>query len=358
MKSALKDWFDQYFSDPELLILVVFLGLGLTVLTTMGEMIAPVLLSIVITYFLGGLVDRLKKWGFPSGLAVWFVYLLFFSLMFLALFGLFPLLFRQLSNLLQDLPQILATGQAFLLELPKKYPEYVSVDQMNNLVVLLKTNTSGLGKWAFSLSISSITTFIMIVIYLILVPLLVFFFLKDSKRLLSWSGKFLPQKNQLIFQVWEHVQLQLGNYIRGKAIEIAIVSAVTFAVFMMMGLPYAVLLSVGVGLSVLIPYVGAVLITVPVVVVALMTWGLQTDFINLMIAYVVIITLDGNLLVPILFSETMNLHPVAIIVSVLVFGGIWGFWGIFFSIPLTTLVKAVLDLIEKNISKNALGEKV
>jgi len=59
--------------------------------------------------------------------------------------------------------------------------------------------------------------------------------------------------------------------------------------------------------------------------------------------YVTIHVLDGNILVPILFSEAVNLHPVAIIVAVLVFGGIWGFWGIFFAIPLATLVKALLN---------------
>ena len=52
---------------------------------------------------------------------------------------------------------------------------------------------------------------------------------------------------------------------------------------------------------------------------------------------------DGNVLVPILFSEAVNLHPVAIITAVLFFGGIWGFWGVFFAIPLATLVHAVIN---------------
>ncbi|HAR07202.1 MAG TPA: AI-2E family transporter, partial [Cobetia sp.] len=52
--------------------------------------------------------------------------------------------------------------------------------------------------------------------------------------------------------------------------------------------------------------------------------------------------LDGNVLVPLLFSEAVNLHPVAIILAVLFFGGIWGFWGVFFAIPLATLMKSLL----------------
>lgn len=92
---------------------------------------------------------------------------------------------------------------------------------------------------------------------------------------------------------------------------------------------YAVLLGVLVGLSVLIPYIGAAAVTVPVAMVALFQWGLTPEFWWLLVAYGIIQALDGNVLVPILFSEAVNLHPVAIIVAVLVFGGLWGFWGVF-----------------------------
>ena len=110
-----------------------------------------------------------------------------------------------------------------------------------------------------------------------------------------------------------------------------------------MGLRYSVLLAVAVGFSVLIPYIGAAVVTVPVAMVALFQWGLTPEFAWLMVAYLVIQALDGNLLVPVLFSEAVNLHPVAIIIAVLVFGGLWGFWGVFFAIPLATLVKAVIN---------------
>jgi putative permease len=64
-----------------------------------------------------------------------------------------------------------------------------------------------------------------------------------------------------------------------------------------------------------------------------------------MIAFIVSQLLDGNLLVPFLFSEAVNLHPLTIIVAVLFFGGLWGFWGVFFAIPLATLVKAVINAL-------------
>jgi len=103
-----------------------------------------------------------------------------------------------------------------------------------------------------------------------------------------------------------------------------------------------VLLATLVGLSVVIPYIGAAAVTVPIAAIAFFQWGWSADFWYILVAYGVIQALDGNVLVPLLFSEVVNLHPVAIIIAVLVFGGVWGFWGVFFAIPLATLVQAVL----------------
>ena len=134
---------------------------------------------------------------------------------------------------------------------------------------------------------------------------------------------------------------QIANYVRGKFIEIFVVGGVAYLSFTILGLDFALLLGLAVGLSVVIPYVGAVLVTIPVLLIGFFQWGWGTELFYLSIVYFVIQGLDGNVLVPLLFSEAVKLHPVAIILAVLVFGGLWGFWGIFFAIPLATLVKAI-----------------
>lgn len=120
---------------------------------------------------------------------------------------------------------------------------------------------------------------------------------------------------------------QIANYVRGKFWEIVIVWGVSSFVFSVLGLQYAVLLGVLVGLSVIIPYIGAAVVTFPVILIAWFQWGWGSEFITLTVAYFIIQILDGNVLVPVLFSEAVNLHPVAIIVAILVFGGLWGLWG-------------------------------
>ena len=118
---------------------------------------------------------------------------------------------------------------------------------------------------------------------------------------------------------------------------------------MYFGLQYIALLSVLVGFSVLIPF-WVLFVTLPVAAVGLLQFGLSFDFWLLMGAYLVLQILDGNLLVPILFSDAVKLHPVIIMLAVFVFGGMFGFWGVFFAIPIATLIKAIWNSWPKNLA--------
>ena len=140
------------------------------------------------------------------------------------------------------------------------------------------------------------------------------------------------------------------NNVTGKFIEMLLVATASYILFAFLGLPYAVLIAILVGLSVIIPIFGAILVTIPVVLIGLYEWGLSENFYWLLGFYLLIQILDGNVLVPILFSTRNNLHPVVIIIAVLFFGGIWGFWGLFFAIPLATFVKAIINSWPEPIS--------
>ena len=180
-----------------------------------------------------------------------------------------------------------------------------------------------------------------ILLYIILCPILVFFFLFDRKNILDGLSKIIPGKGEMFSNIWLEMDIQLSDYVRGKTTEIFIVGLCAAIIFSSVGLNYSALLSVLVGISVLIPYVGAFLVTVPVVVIGLLQFGLGTDFYILISLYLLLQILDGNLLVPIIFSDAVKLHPVVIIFAVFIFGNMFGFWGIFFAIPIATFIKAV-----------------
>jgi putative permease len=253
-----------------------------------------------------------------------------------------PLLSQQVTQFIQQMPNMISHGQQELMRLPERYPEMVSPEQIQELIDRIRREALAFGQQVVSVSIASVVGIITLLVYLILMPLLVFFFLKDKGQILRWLVQFLPEDRALSQHIWADVDRQLGNYVRGKFWEILIVGAVSFATFRLLGLDYAMLLSVLVGLSVIIPFIGAAVVTFPVLLVAWFQWGWGGDFVWLAVAYLVIQALDGNVLVPLLFSEVVNLHPVAIIVAILVFGGFGGCWGVFFAIPLATLVQAII----------------
>ncbi len=341
MIDILKDWFNRYFSDPQAVLLAAILIIGATVILTMGNMLAPVLAAVVIAYLLEGLIRKLERRGMRRIFAVIIIFTLFNVFVTVLLFGVIPLLSSQISALARELPRYLEIGRSLLVELPRDY-SFISERQIQQLVDLLNREVGSLGQTIFTFSLSSIPGIISIMIYMILVPMLIFFFLKDKAVILNWFAGFLPRDHSLASHVWEEMDLQLGNYVRGKFWEILIVGIVTYIGFAIFSMKYATLLATLVGVSVLVPYIGATIVTIPVMLVAYFQWGWSTDFAMAMIVYGVIQALDGNLLVPLLFSEVVNLNPIAIIVSVLVFGGLWGFWGVFFAIPLATLVNAVI----------------
>lgn len=343
MINVFKSWIQRYFSNEEAVILFVLLVLAFTIILSFGGILGPVFVGVVLAFLMQGLVNLLKARRVPHLLAVSLVFTLFVSSLFAVIFLLLPLVWGQMVSLFGELPRMLERGQALLTSLPEDYPDLISEEQIKSWMNAAGNEVAQMGQWVLTNSLSTITNLVTILIYLILVPILVFFFLKDKDLISRWFSSMLPRKRTLLTTVWDEMDAQIANYIRGKAIEIVIVGVASYVVFSFMGLNYAALLAILVGLSVIVPYIGAAVVTVPVALIGAFQWGWTSDFFYLMMAYGIIQALDGNVLVPFLFSEVVNLHPVAIIVAVLFFGSIWGLWGVFFAIPLATLIQAVLN---------------
>jgi putative permease len=343
MFQVVSNWFRRNFSDPEALGLFFFLLIMILLLEFFGNILMPVIISIVIAYLLNSVVKWLEHLHFPRWLAFSVVYLFFISLLVVFVIVLLPLLWKQMSNLLAELPKSFAKAQTWLTHIMQLYPKLFTGDPLTHITGFLKEQTVKIGQSALTYSLSSIPGIIETVIYFVLVPLLVFFFLKDGRSIADWFARYLPTNRGLIRTVWMEVNNKIAAYVRGRVMEVIIVALASMISFGLLGMQYAFLIGALVGVSVIVPYLGAIIVTVPVVIIALMQWGFNAHFGYVIITYGVIIALDANVLFPLLFSETMDLHPIVIILSVLVFGGIWGFWGVFFAIPLATLVNAVLN---------------
>lgn len=338
----IKDWYRRYFSDPQIMTLALLLISGFVFILLSSEILAPLYIAIILAYLLEGLVRKIQHPGMPRLAAVIAVFTIFMLFLIITLFLLIPNLSRQTTLFLQELPRMITRGESMLIALPEYFPDMFSEAQVTEWLDRIKQEIMLAGQHLLTRTVSSLVSLITFIIYVILVPFLVFFMMKDKERIVDWVSHHLPRNRALASAIWIDVDRQIGNYIRGKFFEILIIWFVCYITFSLFGLNYATLLSFLVGLSVIIPYVGAVIVTIPIAIIAYFQWGISSEWSYLMLTYLIIQALDANVLVPLLFSEVVGLHPVAIIIAVLFFGGIWGVGGVFFAIPLATLVQAIL----------------
>jgi len=342
MLGMLLQWYRRRFSDPEAIALLVILVVGFGILFFFHNLLAPLLVAIVMAYLLEWPTARLERLGCSRTWAASIMLIFSVSILLLLTLVVVPIAWQQGIYLIRDMPTMLSHLSDFAATLPKRYPALVDVGIFDAMTENMRSRLTGVGDQVVKFSLASLVGLLTLAIYLILVPLMVFFLLKDKEQMLNAVRRVLPRNRTLAGRVWVEMNQQITNYIRGKVLEMVVVGVATYLGFIVFGLNYSLLLAVLVGLSVLIPYIGAFVVTIPVVFVALFQFGHGPEFWTLFAVYLIIQALDGNVLVPILFSEAVNLHPLVIILSVVIFGGFWGFWGVFFAIPLATLVKAVV----------------
>lgn len=339
----LKERFNRFLPNSQAFSLAIILLVSFVLIYFLSDLLKPVYVSIVLAYFLEGLVAKVESFRLPRLVAVGLVFSVFMAGLVYLLFYLMPIITQQAVELVQHIPAFISRVQTQIMRLPEKYPQFINETKIQEIMFTLQKELLVYGQNVLTISAASVVGLASALVYLFLVPMMVFFFLKDKKVLVDWVLQYLPRDRNLSVRVWEEIEIQIGNYVRGKFGEVFILWVVSYITYETMGLNYAMLLSVLMGLSVIIPYIGATLVTFPVLLVAYFQWGLGDDhFMYIIIAYSVIQALDGVVLVPVLFSEAVNLHAIAIIIAILFFGGLWGFWGVFLAIPLATVVKAVL----------------
>lgn len=236
-----------------------------------------------------------------------------------------------------------ARGYELVKSMPDPIPSMFSEDEIKNYVVkgraAILSNTSSIFKNQIMPSVVNVMSWL---VYMIIVPIFTFLMLANKHDLQRRMRTYiLPNNQAIIHEFWPKINSQIEGYIRGKLLHVFIITIVNTGAFLLLGLNYSFLLGFGVGLSVVIPYVGAAIITVPILLVSAFQFGFGATFAWVIAIYIVIQLLDSNVLTPMLFSKAMNLDAFSILCAIFIFGGLWGFWGVFFSIPLATFVRTL-----------------
>ncbi len=332
-------------ADRQLTMLMASLLAIFLLLTLLGNVLAPLFVAVALAYVLEGVVALLCSCRIPRLLAITLVGVGCMVIVLFSLLALLPLLSEQVGRLVAHVPEYIASTRESLRSLQTNYASWIAPSSLQQLIAIGAGKMQEWGARLLSFSIASIPGMITLLVYAVLVPVLVFFLLKDKEMITAWSQQFLPRERTLLTRVWHELDVQIGNYIRGRFWESLAVGMTMWLLFAWMGHQYALLLAVLTAISVWIPFVGAAVVALPVLLLSFFQWGWSESTLYALGAYALVQLLDANIVIPWLFSEMVNLHPVAIIVAVLLFGSLGGLLGVFLAIPLAALVQSVLTII-------------
>tara|TARA_B100001109_G_scaffold171473_1_gene140075 strand:+ start:1887 stop:2948 length:1062 start_codon:yes stop_codon:yes gene_type:complete len=341
MIKHLNNLFKRIFNNEETVIFSLVIFFVLILFSIYTAILTPFIISIVVAYLLVGLQKKIQTYNVSERIAAIIAFSIFIIVGAAMFMWLIPLIYVQLQSFVLDLPRLYDDFINFITAMSVTFPDLVNSDQISVFFQSVSSELSSITQNLVTSSIAGIQSTISVLLYIILFPILVYFFFFDRKNIVNGLSKVIPGDKTMLSKISSEMDTQLSNYVRGKAIEIIVVGLLAAILFYSFGLKYSALLAFLVGISVLIPYVGAFVVTIPIVIIGLLEFGLGSQFYLLIALYLLLQFIDGNILVPIIFSEAVKLHPLIIIFAVFLFGSMFGFWGVFFSIPLATFIKAV-----------------
>jgi putative permease len=334
------------FTVPPQYLLLVHVLVLFGVAFFFADVLLPAFLALAGAYMLDRPVSWLERLPMRRSSAVALAMLALIALFWWLLATLFPLAWQQGQAFWLALPELAATGQRYLDQLWSAQPGWLSERQLTLLLQRLEGQSLNFLNTVLTSSLTGVAGVFYLLVYLVLLPMMMFFLLKDKAALLAGLQQRFPASSQLLQPVWQQLDHQLLGYIQGKLLELVLLTMGCYALFSLFALPYALLLALLVGLSVFIPYLGIAVVTVPVVLVTISQWGLSSTSSWILVSYLLLQLLDAYLLVPWLFGRVADINPFYIMLAVLVFGGLFGFWGVVLAIPLASLLKVLLQVFE------------
>ncbi|GIO27634.1 AI-2E family transporter [Ornithinibacillus bavariensis] len=303
------------------------------------HLLAPFLIACLIAYLLYPIVQKINAYNIPRSIAILFIYLLFFGGFGYLIYRVYPTFVLQLRDLNEYLPQLVAMYQDAIYQVYEStsfLPETVH-DKMDETIQAVEQSIdSTIGKL-----IGGITKIFDFIIILTVIPVLVFYFLKDYEKIKEYTKRFIPRKYQEASSNLVHaVDEGLGNYIRGQLLICLFVAITTYIIFQLLGLNYALLLAIFMGLMNMVPYFGPIIGAVPAVLLAITVSGKMVVFV--LISVFAIQLIESNFLSPYIMGKSTRIHPVVIIFVLLLGGKIGGVLGMILAVPALTVLKVVI----------------
>ena len=284
-----------------------------------------------------------KKFKLPSIWGIVIVFILLIGLFVYTVVSLVPNVITQLSGLISASGSLVPNLQKWVDRLSQN-PAFKDVDFKALIdkanISYMDVSQNLLSGVTFSLS-NVVGVISKVVMIIGLVPILLFYMLKDGKNMLPFLKKTILKRDKLnIASLLDDMNKTISKYISGASIDCLFIFVTVFISYLIIGIPYAFLFAVFAAITNLIPYLGPYIGLTPVVLSVGFAHPVQA-----LIAIVVVLVLqqlDGNIIYPRVVGSAVEVHPVTIMVLMLVAGSLYGLVGMLIAVPFYSLVKEVV----------------
>ncbi|EGV10366.1 putative membrane protein [Parvimonas sp. oral taxon 393 str. F0440] len=318
--------------------------------------------SVIIAYILNPFMKFLERKNIKRLYAIIIIYITIALAIFILAIGIFPSTFKQFKNLLFNLPDMVRNFVDYSDSIRKNlFTDVPFVSQMitsinGQLVKMANTILSASGTWITGM-VAGITSFIGIVIQLILIPVITFYLLLEKDKILDVISRSVPDRYEtFLVKTWREIDESLSMFVRGRIIMAIFVGVATMIYLMAFGIEFSFVIGVITCVADIIPYIGPFLGFVPAVLLALFKGPFTALWVAALFCFVQ--WLENNILGPKILGDSTGMHPLIVLILLILGGGMFGVLGMIFSVPVAAVIKIIYKNTKPYVKKYLFKDKL
>lgn len=354
------EMFKNFFLNNRFVIfLTILLLIGLNILVfnkvsfiftpikvILESIVLPIILSAICYYLLYPIVDFFEKKGIKRIYTIILLYLIIIGILTIFIVSIFPFLRDQIFRLVDSFPNL-------IVELGILFEQVMGSQWLNQVQQMVDINISDLAQQVsyqassiLNSTVSRIGSVIgsvsKTVMAIITVPFILFYLLKDGKKLPGYILNFLPKfMREHSFTVLSEMNDKISSYVRGQIIVSFCIGALMFIGFTIIGLDYAPVLALIAAFTSVVPYLGPAIAITPAVIIAIVTSPYM--LVKLIIVWTIVQLIEGKLISPQIMGRNLHIHPITIIFIIIIAGNLFGVIGILLAVPGYAVLKVVVS---------------
>jgi len=321
-------------------VILAVLGMIIAVGYAIRHTVSCFLSSFVIAYLLDPALVLLERRSIKRFYGLLILYLALSLVTFFSIIYLVPLVSERWDSFVRNLPTYFQQAREIVVSMKTRIYSaegagnwsWIIDSSAKNLETIASKVGAGVYRTASSMAFNLFN--------LILAPILVFFMLLYKHEIISSIKVWLPvrQKEHLL-EVGREVNASIGGYLYGQLVVSVIVAVFSAIALYLLDVDYALLNGLFAGLASVLPFIGVILATIPPLFFAFIKFQNGVILLKVLGAFSLIYFIEGYLVKPLVFKESMNLNPLMTIIVVMALGELMGFWGIILAIPIAAALK-------------------